>query len=273
MTYNLLYAFHERQGETMLFQEERARAAREVVVAEAPDVLGLTEAVYCGFRGRILRPDYPRLFGLPHLYAAGYEGEWAGCLLSRHPIVRAERVPLGSGEGRSDGAAQVSGIRAEIDCGGHRLHVDLVHPSPKVTEAERLAVVLPLLRSAGRPCILMGDLNALSDDDPYDHSVLAGQLRGNVAEPDALATRMLDRQLIAAVRAHGFRDTLPPERRVHTVPTRLPRPGARQGARIRIDYIFVSPELAVGHSAVVQSAAAERVSDHYPVVAVIELKA
>jgi hypothetical protein len=75
MTYNVLYAFHERQGSTMLFQEARAKAAREVVLAEAPDVLGLTEAAYCGLEGRILRPDYSDMLGIEHLYAAGYEGE------------------------------------------------------------------------------------------------------------------------------------------------------------------------------------------------------
>jgi len=271
MTYNLLYAFHERQGHAMIFQEDRAEAAREVVRAAAPDILGLTEAVYCGLRGRILRPDYAGLFGLKHLYAAGYEGEWAGCLLSRFPIAQAERLPLGRGAGRSDGADRISAIRAVLDCGGRALHVDLVHPSPKIFESERVEAMEPLLRSAQRPYLLLGDFNALSDEDPYEHATLVRQLRGNVDQPEALAARMLDRRLIAAVRSYDLVDTLAPADRTHTLPTRLPRPGATQGAELRIDYIFASRELRVERAEVIKSAAAERASDHYPLLAVCDL--
>src|SRR5687767_14365926 len=125
MTYNLLYASHERMGSSMVFHEDRQQAAGEVVRAVAPDILGLTEAVYCGVGGRLLRPDYARLFDLPHLFTAGFEGEWACALLSRFPILRAERVPLGHGRGRSDGAELVSGLRAVVSCDGRELEVDV----------------------------------------------------------------------------------------------------------------------------------------------------
>jgi endonuclease/exonuclease/phosphatase family metal-dependent hydrolase len=270
MTYNVLYAFHERQGDEMILRPERAAAAREVVRAEAPDILGLTEAVYCGLGGRLIRPDYAAMFGLEHLYAAGYEGEWAGCLLSRYPITRAERLPLGVGGGRSDGADRVSALRAALDCGGRGLCVDLVHPSPKISEAERVAAMTPLLQSAGRPYLLFGDFNALSDEDPYDRDTLISQLRGNVERPEELAARMLDRRLIAAVRSYDLVDALAPASRVYTLPTRLSRPHATQGAQLRIDYIFASRELRVERAEVIKTAAADAVSDHYPVVAVLE---
>ena len=270
MTYNFLYGFHERRGHEMIFREERARAVREVVCAEAPDILGLTEAAYCGLHGRVLRPDYQAMFGLEYLFTAGYEGEWASCLLSRYPIIHAERHPLGRGDGRSDGATLISAIRATVDCAGP-LQVDLVHPSPKITEAERVEAMLPLLRSVRKPYLLMGDFNALSDEDPYDHGTLVRQLRGNVEQPESLATRMLDRQLIAAVRAAGLVDALPSSHRSHTLPTKLPRPGATQGAELRIDYIFASADLRVEHAEIIKSDAADRASDHYPVVTVIEL--
>jgi exodeoxyribonuclease-3 len=267
MTYNLLYAWHEREGATMLFHDDRADAARGVVRAEAPDVLGLTEAVYCGLSGRLLRPDYARLFELEHLFTAGYEGEWACCLLSRYPILSAERLPLGRGGGRSDGAAWVSGVRAVLACGGRELQVDVVHPSPHVSEAERVEALRPLLASARRPYILMGDFNALSDEDPYDRETLVRQLRGSVPDPEGLADRMLDRQLIASIRAQGLTDTLPVPERGHTLPTRLPRPNATQGAQLRIDYIFTSREMQVTRATIVRGDAADRASDHYPVVA------
>jgi endonuclease/exonuclease/phosphatase family metal-dependent hydrolase len=210
------------------------------------------------------------MFGLEHLYAAGYEGEWAGCLLSRYPIARAERLPLGRGGGRSDGADRVSALRAALDCGGRELYVDLVHPSPKITEADRVEAMTPLLQSARRPYLLFGDFNALSDEDPYDRAALVRQLEGKVEQPEALAARMLDRRLIAAVRSYDLTDAVAPPGRVHTLPTRLPRPHATQGAELRIDYIFASRELRVERAEVIKSAAADAASDHYPVVAVIE---
>lgn len=117
----------------------------------------------------------------------------------------------------------------------------------------------------------MGDLNALSDEDPYEHATLVAELTGNVDRPDELATRMLDRQLVATVRAHGLVD-LTPERRRHTLPTRLPRPHATQGARLRIDYIFASEELRAEHVEVVENDATDRASDHYPLVADVVLE-
>jgi endonuclease/exonuclease/phosphatase family metal-dependent hydrolase len=82
---------------------------------------------------------------------------------------------------------------------------------------------------------------------------------------------MLDRRLIATVRAAGLTDALPAHARGHTVPTRLPRPHATQGARLRIDYVFVSPELSLTRAAIVRDPAADRASDHYPMMAELEL--
>ena len=268
MTYNVLYAFHERQGDTMLFQEERASAVREAVRACAPDILGVTEAVYCGAgRGRLIRPDYATMFGMEHVHASGFDGDWGNCLVSRFPIRRAERLPLGGG--RHD--VMSSALRVTLDCEGRDVHVDVVHPSPAITEAERVEAFLPLLATLRRPCLMIGDLNALSDEDPYDHATLVSQLTGHVEQPELLATRMLDRRLVATVRAHGLHDVAPPTRR-HTLPTRLPRPHATQGARLRLDYIFASEEFRAERAEVIESEATDRASDHYPLVADLVLE-
>ena len=75
MTYNFLYAFHEREGDTMLFQKERAHAVASVVRGCPPDLLGVTESVYCGGgRGRLIRPDYATMFVMDHVHATGFEG-------------------------------------------------------------------------------------------------------------------------------------------------------------------------------------------------------
>src|SRR6185503_6159061 len=123
-------------------------------------------------------------------------------------------------------------LRATLDCEGRPLHVDLVHPSPSITELERVQAFEPLLATARRPYLLLGDFNALSDEDPYHQETLVAELAGNVPDPPALAARMLDRRLIAAVRAAGLADTMPLAARTHSLPTRLPRPHATQGARL-----------------------------------------
>jgi len=261
MTYNVLYAFHERDGETLMFHEERAAAVRSVVRACAPDVVGVTEAAYFGVGGRVLRPDYAQLFGMPHVHATGFEGDFGNCLVSRFPVRDVERLPLGAGSRD----AKHSALRATLDCDGRDVHIDLVHPSPSITEAERVEAFLPLLSTLQRPYLMIGDFNALSDEDPYDHATIVAELAGNVDHPEALATRMLDRRLVATVRAHGLADLAPPERR-HTLPTRLPRPHT-QGARLRIDYVFASEDFRAERVEVVENEDTDRASDHYPVVA------
>lgn len=266
MAYNLLFAFHERHGRMMIAHDERQQAAIEVIRTEAPDVLALTEAVYGGYYNLFLRPDYQRLFGLEHLAQACYAGDWGSCLLSRFPIVQAERWPLG----KNARNVVMPALRATLDVDGRPLHLDVVHPSPHVSEAERVEAFRPLLESRASPYLLTGDFNALSDEDPYDLDTMMEQMRPHVPEPEPLARRMLDRQLIAEIRAAGLRDAFPVESRTHTIPTALDRPHATQGVRLRIDYVFASPDLRVEHAAVIQSAAADRASDHYPIVVVLD---
>lgn len=73
------------------------------------------------------------------------------------------------------------------------------------------------------------------------------------------------------MRAHGLRDLAPPGRR-HTLPTRLPRPHATQGARLRLDYIFASADFHAGRVEVVETEASDCASDHYPLVADLVLQ-
>lgn len=268
MTYNLLYGFHERTTDGLLYQPARALAAREVVHAESPDILALTEAAYCDDRWTTIREDFVALFGLPHLFAAGFPGDFGNCLLSRFPIVKAERHALGGGSGPP------SALRVVLDVGEGRraLHVDVVHPSPRISESERVAAFEPLLASLASPHIMVGDFNALSDEDPYEHARLTAQMKAyNVSNPEAVATVMLDRQLLAATRARGLRDALPVDARKHTIPTKLPRPNATQGAELRIDYVLVTNDINVRGGRIIQSDLTDKVSDHYPVVVDLDL--
>jgi endonuclease/exonuclease/phosphatase family metal-dependent hydrolase len=265
MTYNILYGSHERIGGELVFQPSRADAAREVVRAEAPDVLALTEAAYCDKQGRKIRQDFQAMFGLPFCYVEGAEGDWTSAVLSRFPFTEADRIPLGT----NPKGITASALRVKLD---GPIRVDIVHPSPDLTEAERVAVFRPLLEPTAEARVVTGDFNALSDEDPYTVEALALEMTPYVADPLALARRMLDRELVAEARRHGLRDALPVDARRHTLPTLLPRPHATQGARIRIDHVLVSDALRVLGGRVVQSEAADRASDHYPVVVDLELR-
>lgn len=267
MAYNILYGFHEREGDALVYRSERARAAAEVIRAEAPDVLALTEGAYVGWRGRVVRDDFAALVGLPHVACAGVEGEWASVLASRFPILEVERLPLGE----TPGGPASSALRATLECEGRKLHVDVVHPSPHITEMERVEAFAPLLATARRPYVLLGDFNSLSDEDAYTSADLLAEMEPHVTRPEAIVARMLDRQVIASVRAHGLVDTLPEDRRTHTIPTRLERGKSTQGARIRIDYIFVSPEIRATDAEIIQRAPTDAASDHYPIVATLEI--
>lgn len=267
MSYNVLYAFHEREGPSLRARPERQAAAREVVRAVAPDLLAITEAGYCLPRHRMMRPDYEGLFGLPHCAVGGFEGDFGHCLLSRWPILSAETLPLGD----SGGGVTTSALRCSVDCDGTVIWVDVVHPSPHVSETARTEGFVELLDSRRAPYLLLGDFNALSDEDPYDEATLIAQMQPYLARPQELARRMLDRQLIASIRARGLADTMPRDRRVHTIPTPLHRPHATQGAQLRIDYIFTSPEFVVEDAEVIHRPPADAASDHYPIVARVRL--
>ncbi len=77
-------------------------------------------------------------------------------------------------------------------------------------------------------------------------------------------TFMIDRKLLASVRARVLVDTLAPQNRTYTLPTRLDRGQATQGAQIRIDYIFVSQDIRVLHAEVVKRSPTDEVSESLP---------
>lgn len=273
MTYNLLYGFHDRlSDDSLAFFPERMEAAYEVIAEAKPDILALTEAVFCVARSprdarvRLVRQQFERALDLPHWFADGAPGDWSSCLLSRYPIARRERLPLGS----SPSGTEMSALRAELAIDGRRLLVDVVHPSPHISERARVEAFEPLLVDSSHPHVMLGDFNALSDEDPYTFEGLVEDMRPFRKNAEEIARAMLDRQLLKRLREHGLRDALPLDARTPTIPSRLARPST-EGARLRIDYVLVSKELRSLGGHVVKSEAADRASDHYPVVVDLEI--
>ncbi|MBI4145685.1 endonuclease/exonuclease/phosphatase family protein [Candidatus Woesearchaeota archaeon] len=267
MTYNVLYGLHNRDGNLILLDLARMRAVRNIVRAEKPDILGLTEAVYCEFwtsqdRNRIIRVDYEQLFGLKHSYATGFEQEWGSMILSKFPILHAERLQLG----KNHRGESVSAIRATLDVNGKRVHVDVVHPAPKISDNDRVTAFAPLLKTFTAPYLMIGDFNSLSEEDAYDRKKLIREIPANGKEARVVADRMLVRNLIPSVRSHGLEDTLPKNNRTHTIPTK----SKGREPKLRLDYIFASRDFKVISSRVIKNKLTETASDHYPVVAELE---
>lgn len=116
--------------------------------------------------------------------------------------------------------------------------------------------VLSVLReSAGGPHVLAGDLNALGPGDPVGQPPAGESLRGDAVDGSA-------RRTVGLILEAGYVDCY---RTAHPA-----KPGFtyRSAAPfLRLDYVFSSPELAVGLRGcdVVATARTRAASDHFPV--------
>jgi endonuclease/exonuclease/phosphatase family metal-dependent hydrolase len=228
----------------------------DVIRAESPDVLSIVEAN--GF----LELESGKL---------GMAGV-AGPAPSGFHVVLLTRPPL----------------MAEIDCvqtdgfrhaclatrlhlgGGRRIPVLVTHLNPfleeaRLAEAERIVALLP----EGEPALVLGDLNGLSPFDPITpESVerLLPQYRD--------ATGAVERRALTRLGDAGLKDLAlehPDADRGPTYPTAGGWPS--EGPPIRIDYALATrstPVTVVGYR-VVRTAWTDRASDHYPVVADLEI--
>jgi endonuclease/exonuclease/phosphatase family metal-dependent hydrolase len=161
LTYNLHFGFDVRGWSDL-------EAAARAIEATGADVVGLEEVSrgwyvngstdMLAWLQRRLRMPYAR-------FAGASDAIWGNAVLSRHPIVAGEVVPLP----REGVPLRRNALRVELDLGaGRRLQVVVTHlhhlEGPDGARV-RLAQLRPLLeRVAGQPAtVLMGDLNAEPD--------------------------------------------------------------------------------------------------------------
>jgi endonuclease/exonuclease/phosphatase family metal-dependent hydrolase len=230
MSYNLHFGFDVRGWSDL---EGVARA----IEAAGPEVVGLQEVS----RGWYINGStdmlgwLQRRLRMPHArFAGASDAIWGNAVLSRHPIVADELVPLPS----EDLPLRRNALRVELDLGGgRRLQVVVTHlhhvEGPGGTRV-RLAQLPRLLDEvAGRPAtVLLGDLNAEPDS----------------AEVALLRAAGLTDAFVAGGGRPGDELTWPSDR-----PDR------------RIDYIWFSPDLtASGFAATTVTA-----SDHRGIAATI----
>ena len=209
-------------------------AIADVIAAEAPAVVALNEVNRAratnGFVDTL--PLISRRLGMPYVFGANYaDGQYGNAILSRCPILEWSNTHYTHNTTEVRGLLRVVIEAPDGQTAFYATHLDHIS-DPDNARAEQVAEALALWDGAPRS-ILLGDLNAEPDKPELQAIYDAGFV-------DALAATGQDE--------------------VFTFWDPVPTPGRR------IDFIFVTPELALGRVWVVQT----RASDHLPVLAEVE---
>jgi endonuclease/exonuclease/phosphatase family metal-dependent hydrolase len=167
--------------------------------------------------------------------------QYGNALLSRLPVRSSEVHPLpGSGEPRS-------ALRARLQLAETELEVVTTHLSSRspTDRAAQAAAIAGLRQPGSPPTVVVGDLNADAGAPELD------ALRGRFADAWELATDRSDQAGRFSLR--GGRGLTHPARR----------------PRVRIDQVWVSPEVSVADARVLDGSAT---SDHHPLLVDLVMK-
>ena len=228
MTYNI----HQGIDEKMRLNLE---AIAETIRQAHPDVVALNEVN----RGRSsngfvdVLPYLSHKLGMPYVFGANSrDGQYGNALLSRYPVQAWSNHHYRINTTERRGVLEVS-----VQVGpGEPVHFFVTHldqiGGPQNARQEQASEALDLWRGQTRS-VLLGDLNA----EPY--------------KPE-----------LANIYQAGWVDTLQATGKGQVFTFWDPNPQAGR----RIDYIFVTPDISIESTQVLES----RASDHLPVVAVLD---
>ena len=229
-----------------------------VISSAAPDLLALQELR--GFHRHM--PSFAARLGMHPVLARSMFGQPVA-VLSRLPVLRGRTVRWRLHHAAA--SATVRTGRGELTLVS--THLNPFHPGRRAREATWLA------RGLARPdglLLLAGDLNALAPDT--DHTDRLDRLHPMFRRRHLTRDGAPDTGTIAALYAAGFHDLWHgPEQAGRTAPTTAG--GGREFSGMRLDYILASPALAAlaRSCTVLRGGATEHASDHYPVVADLDL--
>jgi exodeoxyribonuclease-3 len=255
LTYNVFEGF---KNDSLLY-DQFAKWALDV----NPDIVAFQEMNRFTQRGL---EAFASRYGHTYAVLSKTEG-YPVALSSKHPIVNVQKVVDNMWHAYL--YAHVKGI-----------HIFVLHLSPFTYEKRRHELRLVLAHAATLPegsmIAIMGDFNAVSrEDQPYHNQVMIDFLtKWQNSDPRvrALVNGKPDYSVMDLIQEAGYRDTFRLKFREHsgTFPTKkygdpVPR---------RIDAIWVNAPLAekLVSCTIIKDAATDNLSDHYPVMAVFELK-
>lgn len=249
----------------------RLDLAAAVIRAARPDVLGLCEA-----HGLVEDParfaDLCAAVGMRGRIAAAPSG-YHVALLGRTPHVVTEFEPV---DVRGLNPIGIGNVRVATrgDVQVAVAHLDYREPAGREAETRALASLL----DPACPRIVLGDLNALSHSDGLTRADLLALPLHHVerhVEADGEVATGTTRVLEEAGMVDAWRAANPaaPAGEGSTVPTDVPEPP--HFAPMRIDYVFVSADLARGLAGcrVIRDPPAPQASDHFPVLAEVDVDA
>ena len=147
-------------------------------------------------------------------------------------------------------------------------HLNPFSPYRRMREARRLAA---LHASADRMVVLSGDLNAL---DPWtDHTDRIDRLPELYRKRHLRSDATVDTRTIASFAAAGFTDLWRAGGRGEGLTAPTTQGGGKEFSGMRLDYVLATAPVAAlaGAVRVVTGDEAEYASDHYPVVADLDL--
>jgi len=270
MTWNWMEGGLSRPNEKGLREPILARreAARALVKRTRPDVLTLNEALGGSDEIGAHIQCFADILGFKHHVYGAYDGLWGNAILSQWPIVEVRRELI-----HKDGPQNRGLLAAKIAFPDGEAWVATYHPHPRRAAEKRAKDVRQFISELSGPAWLSADFNALEPGDPVDVESLV-KVHERFMKPQA-ARESVERFVVAGELL--FDGVFPelgwtpvtPEDRLPTMPTALIRHPGDKG--MRIDHIVVGPEIKSARAWVDQAAEADLASDHYPVLARIEI--
>jgi endonuclease/exonuclease/phosphatase family metal-dependent hydrolase len=148
------------------------------------------------------------------------------------------------------------------------LHLDPWKEESRESELNRLLAAL----EPGRPTIITGDFNSLSRQDNYSPELLDKLRAAGISKfgMQQLEFRVIDRILQA-----GFVDAAALAGKMETTVPSAFNTDQDHEVPVRVDYVFVSPDLAplVAGVECVKTDLTDAISDHYPLIVTFNLDA
>lgn len=255
LSYNVLMGLQQDS----LIQEEYQEWVRKI----DPDIVAYQEMNKFTQRGL---EQFAGRYGHPYAVMSKLDG-FPVALSSKYPIVNVQKV--------------VDNMwHAYLYANVNNIHVFVIHFSPfsykKRQHEMRQVLAHAALLPQDEKIIIMGDFNSLSQQDEQYHTpeMVQAMLEREKKEDHIrnLNNGKIDYTVMNAIREAGYEDVflLKNDRLISSVPTKkYGEPSTR-----RIDFIWTNPVLSecVVSSAIIQDATTDHISDHYPVLVILDLK-
>ena len=245
----------------------RLHLLAQLAETEAPDVICLQET-------KVTDELFPLMdvqaLGYPHVLFSGMKGYNGVAILSRLPFETTEKRDwCGRSDARHVFATLPDGTEVHnfyVPSGGDE-------PDPAVNDkfAHKLQFLdemtdwFPAERDAGRPMVLVGDLNiAPLETDVWSHKQLLKVVSHTPVEVERLAKVQASAAWIDAVRHF-----IPPEERLYSWWSYRARDWSASDRGRRLDHVWVTPPLQsrlAGASVLREARGWEKASDHVPVL-------